>query len=206
MRAAAKAVFGTDSLEGRTIAVQGAGNVASHLIEHLSSDGATVRVSDIYEDKLKALVELRGVSAIAPDDIYDLECDIFSPAALGGSINDKTIDRLRTKIVAGAANNQLEDPLRHATLLAERDILYVPDYVINAGGLINVACELEGYSRERAMLRTESIYSIVERILESSARDKVLTVVASNDLAEQRIEAIANVKRRYVGASQMKEF
>lgn len=206
MKAAAKAVFGTDSLADRSVAVQGAGNVASHLIEHLVHEGAKVFVTDIFPEKVKALVANLGVTGVEPAAIYDVDCDIFSPAALGGSINDDTIDRLKAKVIAGAANNQLASETRHATMLRDRGILYVPDYAINAGGLINVACELEGYIRERALRRAEAIYQVVEKIIEVSNRENVLTVDASNEIAEKRIAAVGRIKQRYVGQSTMKEW
>jgi leucine dehydrogenase len=204
IRAAAKKVFGTDALEGRTIAVQGAGNVARYLIGHLAAEGARILVTDIFEEKVRDLVERYGVTGVSAAEIYDTECDVFCPSALGGSVNDDTIARLRTKIVAGPANNQLHDEARHAQMLHDRGILYVPDYVINAGGLINVAIELEGYSQERALERTAGIYDIVERIIELSERENILTVVASNRLAEARIASVGRIKRRFVGASTMK--
>jgi leucine dehydrogenase len=206
IRAAVRRVFGSDSLAGRTIAVQGAGNVASYLIGHLAAEGATILVTDIFEDKVRDLIERYGLRGVTAEEIYDIDCDVFCPAALGGSINDTTIGRLRTKIVAGPANNQLHDESRHAQMLSDRGILYVPDYVINAGGLINVAIELEGYSSERALERTAGIYDIVERILDLSERENILTVVASNRLAEARIAAVGRIKQRYVGSSTMKQW
>lgn len=199
MKAACRRVYGTDSLEGKKIAVQGAGNVASYLVGHLAKEGAEVFITDIYEEKVNAVIrDHTSVKAVEPDEIYDVDCDIFSPAALGGSVHDGTIDRLKAKIVAGAANNQLKEETRHANGLKERDILYVPDYVINSGGLINVYVELEGYSESRAMQMTENIYNIVDNILTRAEEDNVLTVLASNRLAEARIDAIGRIASRYV--------
>lgn len=207
MKAAAKNVYGSDSLEGKTVAVQGAGNVAGFLVDHLVKEGASVVVTDIYDDKVKRITDRhKGVTVVEPDEIYDVECDVFSPAALGGSINDGTIDRIKARIVAGAANNQLKDELRHAQGLKERGILYVPDYVINAGGLINVYVELEGYSEQRALHMAEGIYGIVENIINRAEAEDVLTVVASNRLAEQRISTIGRIRSRYVGEAKRKEF
>jgi len=206
MKAAAKKVFGTDSLQHRCVAVQGAGNVASHLVGHLAHEGAKVIVTDIYEEKVQHLVAQYGAEAVAPEAIYDADCDIFAPSALGGSLNDTTIPRLNARIIAGPANNQLDDPMRHAAELKDRGILYVPDYVINAGGLINVALELEGYSRERALAQTENIYHIVENILNVSEHQNILTVEASNKIAEERINNIGHIKRRFVGETRMKQW
>lgn len=198
IKAAAKKAFGNDSLNRRKIAVQGAGNVASHLVAHLVHEGAKVTVSDIYDDKVQQLVADHNVATVEPDAIYDVDCDIFAPCALGACINDDTIPRLHARVIAGGANNQLDDPARHAPILRERGILYIPDYVINAGGLMNVALELEGYSRERALQRAESIYGIVENILKLSESQNILTVEASDRLAEERIGAIGHIKQRHV--------
>ena len=207
MKAACKKVFGSDSLEGKKIAVQGAGNVARYLVGHLSKEGAETIITDIYDEKVAQVVaENKNVSVVEPDEIYDVDCDVFSPAALGGSVNDNTIDRIKAKIVAGAANNQLKDELRHAQGLKERGILYVPDYVINAGGLINVYVELEGYSEARALHMTENIYNIVESIINRAEAENTLTVVASNRLAEQRVNALGKIHSRYVGETERKEF
>jgi leucine dehydrogenase len=207
IKAACKHRFGSDSIEGKTVAVQGAGSVGGYLIEHLCNEGAKVVVTDIYEERVKVLMDrLENVSAVEPDEIYDVECDVFSPAALGGSINDQTIDRIKASIIAGAANNQLRDELRHAQALKERDILYVPDYVINAGGLINVYVELEGYSEDRALHMAGNIYDIVLQIIELAEANSILTVVASNHLAEERIAQLGAIHSRYVGVSRRKEF
>lgn len=207
IRAASRKIYGTDILEGKTVAVQGAGHVACYLIDHLVKDGASVIVTDIFEEKVRKVIDqYPSVRGVEPDEIYDVECDIFSPAALGGSVNDQTIDRLKARIVAGAANNQLKDELRHAQGLKERGILYVPDYVINAGGLINVYTELEGYSEERALQMTENIYHIVTNVIDLAEQENVLTVVASNRLAEQRIETLGKIHSRYTGETARKEF
>lgn len=207
MKAAARKMYGSDALGGKTVAVQGAGNVASYLVDHLVKEEARIIITDIYDDKVKKITDKHsGIIVVEPDEIYDVECDIFSPAALGGSVNDNTIDRLKAKVVAGAANNQLKDELRHAQGLKERGILYVPDYVINAGGLINVYVELEGYSEQRALHMAEGIYDIVTNIIDSAEAEDVLTVVASNKLAEQRIATIGTIHSRYVGNTARKEF
>jgi leucine dehydrogenase len=136
---------------------------------------------------------------VTPDSIYDVDCDIFSPAALGASINDDTIDRLKAKVIAGAANNQLADPARHAEMLHERGIVYVPDYVINAGGLISIAISLDGhYSEEQARKQTGEIYNTVESILQLSAEHGVLTVAAADRLAEERIKILGKIGQRFI--------
>ncbi|CAM3425782.1 Leucine dehydrogenase [Hydrogenibacillus schlegelii] len=147
MRAAAEAVFGSDDLRGRTVALQGAGQVAYHLARHLAEAGARLIVTDLDPEKAGRIAREFGAETVPPDAIYDVEADIFSPNALGGVLNDETIPRLRVRLVAGAANNQLESP-HHARALKARGILYAPDFIINAGGVINVADELSGYDRE----------------------------------------------------------
>lgn len=142
--------FGTDSLEGKTIAVQGVGNVAYNLCKHLHEEGVQLIVTDINKDSVQRAVEDFGAKAVDPDDIYDQECDIYAPCALGATINDVTIPKLKAKVIAGALNNQLRET-HHGDLIHEMGIVYAPDYVINAGGVINVADELYGYNADRAM-------------------------------------------------------
>ncbi len=166
MKAAAKIAFGSDSLEGRTVAVQGVGSVAYHLCKHLHEEGARLIVTDIVRENVERAVRDFGAESVDPDKIYDVECDIFSPCALGAIINDETLPRLKCRVVAGSANNQLKEE-RHGDRLEELGIIYVPDYVINAGGLINVADELLGYNRERAMKKVETIYDNVLKVLKS---------------------------------------
>lgn len=150
MKAAAKEAFGDDSLQGKTVAVQGVGNVAYSLCRYLHDEGAKLVVTDINKDNMERAVRDFGAETVAPDAIYDVDCDIFSPCALGAVINDDTIQRLKCKVVAGSANNQLKTD-EHGDILTEKGIVYAPDYVINSGGVINVADELLGYNRERAM-------------------------------------------------------
>lgn len=155
MKAAAKAAFGTDSLEGKTIAVQGVGNVAYNLCRHLHEEGASLIVTDINKESVKRAVEDFGARAVDPGDIYSQACDIYAPCALGAVINDDTIKQLKAKVIAGAANNQLKET-RHGDTIHEMGIVYAPDYVINAGGVINVADELYGYNAERALKRLKA--------------------------------------------------
>lgn len=196
IRAAAKEVYGTDSLEGRTIAVQGVGNVAFHLLGHLAKEGAKLIVTDIHHDQVAKAVETYGAIAVHPEEIYDVDCDIYAPCALGAVINDNTIDRLRCQIVAGAANNQLHE-VRHGELLQQRGILYVPDYVINAGGVIHVADELIGYSEERVMQKVANIYDTVLDVFAIAKREGLTTHAAADRLAEERIAKIKHVRSRF---------
>ena len=148
MRICLEKVFGDESFKNKVIAVQGVGQVGTHLIRRLKTAGAKIIACDIDKEKLQKAKEELGFDIIAEDEIYSTPCDIFVPCAMGAVINDKTVDKLKCKIIAGSANNQLERP-EHADVLRERGILYAPDYVVNAGGLMNVYLELEGYSRMR---------------------------------------------------------
>src|SRR5918997_989122 len=162
MRACAEEVFGTTSLEGRTVAVQGLGHVGPHLCRLLHKEGARLMVTDLTTDAVEQVVREFGAKAVEPDEILSLPCDVLAPCALGAVLNDETLPRLRCQIVAGSANNVLADS-RHGGALTEHGILYAPDYVINAGGLINVADELEGYNERRATKRVMRIEDSVRR-------------------------------------------
>lgn len=197
IKACVKETAGSDSLSGKTIAVQGAGKVASYLCEHLAKEKAKIVITDLYPEKAKAVVAATGARYVKPDEIYDVEADIFSPCALGAIINDETTPRFNFRIIAGGANNQLADENKHGRMLLERGILYAPDYVINAGGLINVAHELNGYNRERAMQQTSRIYDTLLKIFGMSKREKIPTHEASNRLAEERIVQAAKQKRQH---------
>jgi leucine dehydrogenase len=202
MKACARAVFGSDSLKGTTVAVQGAGNVASYLCDHLKIEGAKIVITDIYQEKAKAVARRIKGTFVKPDTIFSVPTDIFAPCALGGILNDETIPKLRCAIVAGGANNQLLDEKKHSKMLLDRNILYAPDYAINAGGLINVANELEGYRQERALKQAEGIYDIIATILEMSKREEIPTYLAANKLAEARIQRISPIKQIYTGPSE----
>lgn len=201
MKACAKEVYGSDSLEGKKIAVQGAGNVARYLVEHLAKENADIMICDIYEEKAKEVANRTGAKVIEPDSIYEVDADIFAPCALGGIINDETIPKMKFKIIAGGANNQLLDETKHAKVLQEKGILYAPDYAINAGGLINVSNEFEGYNQERALKQAETIYTRIQQIIAISKERNLTTHDAASRLAEDRIRSISQVKQIYAGAS-----
>ncbi|MBT9283306.1 MAG: leucine dehydrogenase [Hydrogenibacillus schlegelii] len=195
MRAAAEAAFGSDDLRGRTVALQGAGQVAYHLARHLAEAGARLIVTDLDPEKAGRIAREFGAETVPPDAIYDVEADIFSPNALGGVLNDETIPRLRVRLVAGAANNQLESP-HHARALKARGILYAPDFIINAGGVINVADELSGYDRERVMRRVAALYDRVKAVIAHAEAAGVSTHEAAEALALRRIETVRSLKHR----------
>lgn len=195
IKACVKEVYGSETLSNKKIAIQGAGHVGRYLCEYLCKDGAEVYITDIYPEKAKYCVNEFKAKYIEPEKIYDVDADIFAPCALGGILNDETIPRFKFKIIAGGANNQLLDEEKHDRMLMEHGILYAPDYVINAGGLINVAREVEGYSREHAMKKTESIYDTLMKIFEISKREKIPTHVASGRIVEERLSGVFKVKR-----------
>ncbi len=197
MKAAVKEVYGEESLEGKRVAVQGLGNVAYTLCEYLHKDGAQLIVTDINEKAVARVVENFGATAVAPDDIYKQDVDIFAPCALGAIINDDTIPQLKAQVVAGSANNQLQES-RHGQILHEKGILYAPDYVINAGGVINVADELYGYNHDRAMKRVETIYDSLTKIFAISKEEDIPTYMAANRLAEQRIARVAKSRSQFL--------
>lgn len=188
IRACLEEVYGSASPRGRTVAVQGLGHVGHHLCRLLAEDGADLIVSDVDESTVARTVSEFEAIPVGPEKIAAVECDIFAPCALGAVINDASLPALRCSIVAGSANNVLLEP-RHGEALADRGILYAPDYIINAGGLINVAGELEGYDEERATERVMHIYNSVQRIIEVSKRDSVATNVAADTFAAERLAA-----------------
>jgi leucine dehydrogenase len=197
MKAAAKEAFGSDSLEGKVIAIQGVGNVAYTLCKYLHEEGAQLIVTDINKEAVRRAVEDFGAKAVDPNEIYSVECDIYAPCALGATINDDTIPQLKAKVIAGSANNQLKDT-RHGDIIHEMGIVYAPDYVINAGGVINVADELYGYNHERAMKKVELIYNSIEKIIEIAKRDGIPTYVAADRMAEERIERMRNSRSQFL--------
>ncbi|MCE1187808.1 MAG: leucine dehydrogenase [Ignavibacteria bacterium] len=202
MKACAHEVWGSDSLRGKKILVQGLGKVGYNLCQHLVNEGADLYICDTDDSRVKLLLRNMPATMVRPEDLFNTPVDIFSPNALGAVINDKTVELITAPIVAGGANNQLEHEDSHGARLKERGILYAPDYVINAGGLINVANELEGYSRDRAIKHAESIYSVIKQIIQTSKDQNISTTEASGRLAEQRINKIGHLSRYYTGRSE----
>ncbi len=200
MKAAVKEVYGSEDLKGKKVAIQGAGSVGYYLAKHLHEAGAEILVSDIYEEKLRPFVENFNATVVGPNEIYSVDADVFAPCALGGIVNDKTIPQFKFRIVAGSANNQLGEP-RHGEMLKERGILYIPDYVINGGGVINVAGEFEsgGYNRDRAYAQIATIYDKVEKLIAISKERNILTAEAADIMAEERIEKLGRLKRIHLG-------
>ncbi|MDG1661647.1 MAG: Glu/Leu/Phe/Val dehydrogenase [Winogradskyella sp.] len=187
MKAAAKYKYGSDILEDKNIFVQGIGNVGEALVEHLANEGAKVTISDISQERLQEVKSKYDVTIYGGSDIYSEEMDIYAPCALGATINDNTINKLRADIIAGAANNQLANELRHGILLQERGIVYAPDFLINAGGIINVYAELENYGKAEIMRKTENIYNTTLEIFENARQNNLSTHNAALNIAKDRI-------------------
>ncbi len=200
IKAAVKWKFGDPALEGRSVAVQGLGSVGRYLVQYLHEEGAKTFGTDLDSEKVEECAEKFDLEPVASDEIARVDCDIFAPCALGAVLNEKSIPELRCKIVAGAANNQLDDEHRDGQALHERGILYAPDFVVNAGGLINVYNELAGeYNQERAVRMTRGIYINLMRVFEISKEKEVPTFTAADHLAEERIETIKKLGSRHWG-------
>jgi len=176
--------------------VQGCGHVGYYLAKELHESGARLIVADIDAERVKRVVNEFAATAVSPDDIYGVEADIFAPCALGAIINDKTIPRIRAEIVAGAANNQLLEE-RHGDELERRGILYAPDYVANAGGVINVYSELAGWTSARAFRKADEIFDTVLKVFAIAKTDRIPTYLAADRLAEQRILAVGSMVRTW---------
>lgn len=197
IRAALQHRFGDEDVGKYSFAVQGAGHVGFQLVSLLRQEGAKVFVTDIDQESIDACVAL-GAEAVGTDEIYDVEADVFSPCALGAVINENTLPRLKCQIVAGAANNQLATE-ESGDELERRGILYAPDYAVNAGGLMNVSIEFEGYNKERAYRMTRTIYYNLGRIFQIAKRDSIPTWKASDRMAEERIAVLGKLKMPHMG-------
>ncbi|MBI1221435.1 MAG: leucine dehydrogenase [Bacteroidetes bacterium] len=197
MKASAKMAYGNDSLAGKTVAVQGIGKVGFHLCEYLHKEGAKLYVTDINEGALKAAADQFGAIVVGSEDIFDLNVDIFSPCALGAVLNTEVINRLKAQVIAGAANNQLAEEKEHGKMLIERGIYYAPDFLINAGGLINVYSEYIGYNRERALTATEKIFDTTIEIYKKAAAENIPTQQAATQMAEQRVMDMMKVRSTF---------
>tara|TARA_B100000925_G_C21975704_1_gene460021 strand:+ start:64 stop:1152 length:1089 start_codon:yes stop_codon:yes gene_type:complete len=192
MKASAKYKWGSDDLKAKKILVQGVGHVGENLVKFLKEEGAEVLINDINLANLNRVSELYNCQTIEGNLIYDVDVDIYSPCALGATINDTTIEQFKCEIVAGAANNQLQEEDKHANMLQEKRILYAPDFLINAGGLINVYSEINGYDREKAITQTRKIYDTTLEIFSKSEEENITTHQAALKLAMERISQAKN--------------
>ncbi len=198
IKASVKYKLGKDSLDGVHVAVQGLGNVGKYLVKYLSEEGAKLTVADIDQEKVKWICETYGAENADPSGIVTSKCDVFAPCALGAVINDETVSKLQTTIVAGGANNILLDS-KHGDMLKEQDILYAPDFVANAGGLMNVFVELEGYSKERAMDKVEAVYDNMMEVFKTAKKQDVPTYKAAQIVAQKRIDVIGRLRQHHQG-------
>jgi len=187
MKAASKFKFGTDDLENKKVLVQGIGHVGESLVEHLTNDGAEVIIADINEARLEEVSSKYGAKIYRGNDLYSEPVDIYAPCALGATINDDTINKIQAKVIAGAANNQLANETIHGKMLQERGIVYAPDFLINAGGIINCYAELENYTKAEIMRKTENIYNTTLEILNNAESNSMTTLEAALTIAKNRI-------------------
>jgi leucine dehydrogenase len=197
IKAAAKTKFGNDSVKGMRIAVQGVGHVGYYLCQFLAQEGAQLIVTDIDEERVRNVVKTFGAEAVAPDRIYSVDAPVFAPCALGAIVNDQTLPVMKFEIIAGAANNQLAEE-RHGDELEKKQVLYAPDYVINAGGLINVYGELYGWSADRAKRKAGEIYDTLLQLFELSRKEGLPTYMAADRLAERRIEQVHGIQKTWI--------
>jgi len=199
IRASVKYRLQKDNLNGIRVAVQGLGHVGYYLCELLHEAGAVLVVTDIFEDKIDKIINEFGARAVKGDDIYSVDAEVFAPCALGAIVNDDSIARMKFKIIAGGANNQLLDEKIHDKKLKENNILYAPDYLINAGGVTNVFFEvINEYNRDRATKKVKNIYNILMEVYQIADHENITTVEAAARLAENRLNLIKNVHQNYL--------
>ena len=195
MKAAAKYKWGDDNLKGKSVVIQGIGNVGENLVKHLSNEGAKIIINDINKERLEQVAKKFNVEIATGDTIYDIDMDIYAPCALGATLNPDTIARLRCEIVSGSANNQLADEDRDGQLLLEKGIIYAPDFLINAGGLINVYSEVKGSGSQHAFNKIKEIYNTTLEILQKAEQDDITTNSAALYIAKKRIsDKKSNIK------------
>jgi leucine dehydrogenase len=197
MKASAKKVYGTDSLAGKKVAIQGAGHVASHLVDFLMKEGSTVYITDIYEDRIQGIARKHKVNVVGVNEIYDLDVDIYSPCALGATVNDETIERLKAQIICGCANNQLAEEKKHGDACLEKGIVYAPDFLVNCGGVVNVYSEVIGantdWTREHLSTVYEQTLNVISQSMEKGKNAQEVAI----EIAMERINSIAKVKVTY---------
>nr|WP_322625842.1 Glu/Leu/Phe/Val dehydrogenase dimerization domain-containing protein [uncultured Flavobacterium sp.] len=188
MKAAAKYQFGTENLNGKKVLVQGTGHVGETLIDFLTKEGALVQISDINEQRMNEVAAKYGAAIFAGENLYAADVDIYAPCALGATINDATANIIKAKVIAGAANNQLAVENVHGQILKDRGIVYAPDFLINAGGIINVYGEIAGYGKEEALKRTENIFNTTLEIFHEADTHNITTHQAALQIAQRRID------------------
>lgn len=199
IKACLKEVNGSAKLEGIRVAVEGVGHVGSALCDMLKEEGAILTICDIDQEAVRTVAERTGATIVDKEAIYDVDCDVFAPCALGAILNDNSIPRLKAKIIAGSANNQLEDSERHGKMVHDLGLTYAPDYVINAGGLINVYNEIIGYCKDAALADVDRIYDRIREIIRESRETNTPAYLVADRMAERRIEMMRNINSIYIG-------
>lgn len=198
MKATAKKAYGIDNLQGKKISVQGVGQVGHYLIDHLIEDGAEVTITDINESNIKRVTDKHKVKVVKPEEIYDVDADIYAPCAMGATINDDSIARLKANVIVGAANNQLAEEVRHGEMLKDKGIFYAPDFLVNAGGIINIFPELmRNYNKPLALEQTEKIYDKCLEILNKAEAEGKTSHQAAIEIADKRMADMGKVKLAY---------
>lgn len=192
MKAAAKYKFGSDNLEGKSVLVQGIGHVGESLVKHLTESGALVTITDINEERVNQVGAKYGAKIFTGADLYSADVDIYAPCALGATINDETINKIKASVIAGAANNQLANEAVHGKILKEKGILYAPDFLINAGGVINVYSEIVKWTNAQVMEKTENIYNTALEIFKYADDNNITTHQAAFSMAQKRIDDAKN--------------
>lgn len=198
MKRTALEAFGSDSLKDKKIMLQGFGSVAYSLAEMLHEEGAKLLVADVKQEVVDRAVKEFNAEPINVEDVYDVEADILSPCALGGILNDETIPKLKVKAVCGSANNQLLDIEKHGEMIAHKGIVYAPDYVVNAGGAINIALELGDYNEEKAIEQIKNIYVQMGKVYDIAREEGITSAKAADRLAEKRIASVKNLRSNFI--------
>ncbi|MDR2013038.1 MAG: leucine dehydrogenase [Rhodanobacter sp.] len=201
LMATLKHTFGNEDVGKYSYAVQGCGHVGMELIKLLREQDAKVFVTDINKEPMQRAVDELGCIAVGIEEIYDVEVDVYSPCALGGTLNEKTIDRIKAKAICGSASNQLANNAI-GDELGKRGVRYAPDYAVNAGGVMNISLEIDGYNRERAMRMMRTIYHNLTRIFQIAEHERISTCKAADRMAEERIDAFGKIKLPTMGGNR----
>ena len=202
IKASLEKKHGNQNIGDYSYAIQGVGHVGIELVKLIHAEGGKMFVTDVNQEALKICEEQYGCEVVGLDEIYEVDADVYCPCALGATVNDKTIDKFKFDIVCGSANNQLAET-RHGDELEKRGIIYAPDYAVNAGGLMNVSIELEGYNRERALRMTRNIYYNIMNIFKIAERDNIPTWKAADRMGEERIVAMGRIKQPYMNQKKV---
>ena len=197
IKAAAKKAYGTDDLAGKKVSVQGVGHVATYLIGYLEKEGCELYVTDIYEDKLKEVASKHKVNVVGLDEIYDLDVDVYAPCALGATVNDETLERLKCQIICGCSNNQLQEEEKHGNACLEKGIIYAPDFLVNSGGVVNVYAEVIGAGTNWTEEHLSTVYDQTLNVINKSFETGKNAQEVAMEIALERIHSVAKTKITY---------